>query len=114
MPKVQLNARVMFRGSRYEVGDTLEVTDETAERWDRNRIASIIPTKVGGRVVDATGSDIARSAEGVGGYPAGFPGARELTEAGVTLDEVRQMTEEDLMEVDGIGRATAAKIIDAR
>ena len=100
MVKVTLTRSIRYGGRRHAEGVTLDVPDETAERWGRHGIASAVATQIGEHTD--------------GGYPAGFPGAHELEAAGITLDEVQQMTAEDLMEVDGIGRATAAKIIAAR
>lgn len=117
MPIVKMNVRTRYRGRAVQKGDEVEVTDAVARRWmtgPRPLAAAVEGRR--GRVIDATGSSIARSTESPRGneYPDGFPGARELREAGVTPDRVRQMTEDELREVHGIGRATAAKIVAER
>jgi hypothetical protein len=46
--------------------------------------------------------------------PDDFPGAASLRKADFNMQDVREATREDLLALDGIGEATADKILEAR
>jgi hypothetical protein len=43
-------------------------------------------------------------------FPENFPGKKQLEAAGVTPEQARAMSEEDLTQIDGIGPKTATDI----
>ena len=103
---MRVNTR--YRGRRVAVGDTVDVPDEVAERWAERGLAARA-SKRNAKAATPKPLDIDEV-----DYPEGFPGAEHLRSAGITPDKLAGMTEGELVEVDGIGYATAAKIIAAR
>jgi hypothetical protein len=54
---------------------------------------------------------IAEAKELMAGYPEGFPHAEQLAKAGFAHSDAVLLTQETLLEVEGIGRKGAEKII---
>lgn len=106
MPKVKLNTRYLKRhGAYHKQGDTLEVDDETAERWAKRGIATP-QGKAKGLTKGGRGQAEVRKG---GQLPEDFPGHNALAEAGIHTHKDLAAVE-DLTEIPGIGEVTAAEI----
>lgn len=102
MPTMKLQRRVRWQGTRREAGETVEVDDLTAARWQGVGLA--FATSARGRDAATTATEPATDL-----LPDDFPGRAALQRAGITrLSQAREHA--DLTEIDGIGDATAEQI----
>lgn len=97
----------------FKEGDDIEVTSAQAKRMLQlkhevapQQFVSVFQLTDQGKV---TKKEVAES---LGTFPANFPHADVLTKAGLSFDEVKVLSKDDLTKIDGIGPKSADAILE--
>lgn len=99
-----MQVQTRWLGKPVSPGQQLEVDDGVAERWLGSGIAAYPPAKAP--------ETPAQADEPTEGIPDSFPGAQALRSAGYDHPgQLAQLSKHELMEIKGVGEATADSIM---
>jgi hypothetical protein len=105
---VNLPGTITYKGIDYIAGPSVEMPEDVAKLVINRELGTLVDAPAAApEVKENAGSN----AIGDDGYPGDFPGRKTLVKLGKTYDEVKGMSRDDLIKLNGIAEKTADDIL---